>query len=253
MITRRVAPCLLLSGKKLVKTVQFADPKYVGDPINAVKIFNDKEVDEILIFDIDASMQDKKPQFEYLKEVVSEAFIPISYGGGIRTIEDVDTLFRIGVEKVCLNAINSESLSLIKDSSEKYGSQSIVGAVDIKKNFFGKLQVFFKNKKYKTSKDPISYIKDLENAGVGEICINFVDRDGTFKGYDLDFIKQVTEFLKVPLVVIGGAGSIEHFSQAFSAGASAVCAGSMFVFHGPHRAVLINYPNNTLIDKVKFG
>lgn len=252
MITRRIAPCLLLSGRKLVKTVKYDSPKYVGDPINAVKIFNDKEVDEILILDIEASVKGQKPQFDYLQEVVSEAFVPISYGGGISSLEDVDKLLQMGIEKICLHSVNSQSFELIKLASAKYGAQSVVGMVDVKKSFFGKNEVYYKNHKLKTRLNLIDYIKEMQEAGAGEIGINFVDRDGTYKGFDNQLISEISSQLSVPLIVVGGAGNYEHLSEAFKSGASAVCAGSLFVFHGPHKAVLISYPDVNTVENIKF-
>lgn len=253
MITRRIAPCLLLSGKKLVKTVKFDSPKYVGDPINAVKIFNDKEVDEIVLLDIDASLNLKPPQFDYLQEVVSEAFVPMCYGGGVSSMEHIDKLMQIGVEKVCLNSINAQSYDLITKASVKYGSQSIVGVVDIKKKFLGSNEVYFKCKNLKIKDSYIDHIIKMQNAGAGEIFINFVDRDGTYSGYDFDLIQNVSQRLSVPLIVAGGAGHFDHFAKAFKSGASAVCAGSLFVFHGPHKAVLINYPTRDQVEKIIFS
>lgn len=250
MITRRIAPCLLLSGRKLVKTVKFDSPKYIGDPINAVKIFNDKEVDEIVILDIEASLAGKKPQFNYLEEVVSESFVPLSYGGGITELEDIDRLLHMGIEKVCLNSINSQGFNLIAQASAKYGAQSIVGVIDFKKSFFGKNEVYFKNKKYKIDMSVKDYALALQAAGVGEILLNSVDRDGTYKGYDLSLIEEISSSLKVPLIAIGGAGKHSDFKDAFHAGASAVSAGSLFVYHGPHKAVLINYPSRNDIDRI---
>ena len=252
MINRRITPCLLLSGHKLVKTVKFDNPKYVGDPINAVKIFNDKEVDEIMIIDIDAALNGSEPQFDYLKEVVTESFVPICYGGGITRLDQIDKLLQIGIEKVSLNSVNAQGLDLVTLASQKHGAQSIVGAVDIKLNFLGQPKVFFKNKKYKTSLDYMSYVQALEKAGAGEILINFVDRDGTYKGYDFDLVKKISEALAVPTIFLGGASSENDFSKAFELGASAVAAGSLFVFHGPHRAVLINYPSRKNIENIIF-
>ena len=252
MITRRIAPCLLLSGRKLVKTVKFDSPKYVGDPINAVKIFNDKEVDEIMILDIDASLNGSAPQFDYLKEVVSESFVPITYGGGITNLEQIDKLLQLGIEKVSLNSVNSLGLDLISKAAAKHGSQSIIGAVDVKKNLLGQNKVYYKNKKYKTHYDLDTYVQEIEKAGAGEVLINFVDRDGTYKGYDFDLIKRISAQLSVPTVYLGGASSEQDFAKAFELGASAVCAGSLFVFHGPHRAVLINYPDRKTIEKIIF-
>lgn len=220
--------------------------------MNAVKIFNDKEVDELMILDIDASVSGSPPQFDFLKEVVSEAFIPLSYGGGIRTLEDIDQLLQMGIEKVCLNSVNANGFDLIAKASEKYGAQSVVGVIDVKKNIFGHTKVFFKNKKLKTDFDVLSYALKMQDAGAGEILINFVDFDGTFKGYNLELLSQVVKLLKVPVVIVGGAGQLDDFRKAFSCGASAVSAGSLFVYHGPHKAVLINYPTREQIEKIIF-
>ena len=252
MITRRIIPCLLLSGKKLVKTVQFKSPKYIGDPINAVKIFNDKEVDELMILDIEASLTGAAPQFEYLKEVVSEAFIPLSYGGGIRNLQHIDQLLQMGIEKVCLNSINATSFELIAAGAKKYGSQSILGIIDLKKNIFGKYGVYFKNKTFTTKLSIKDYALALQDVGAGEILINFVDTDGTYKGFDLNTLEEIVQLVRIPVVVVGGAGNLGHLKNAFDRGASAVSAGSLFVYHGPHKAVLINYPTREQIEKIIF-
>ncbi|MEK6627792.1 MAG: AglZ/HisF2 family acetamidino modification protein [Bdellovibrionota bacterium] len=253
MITRRVVPCLLLSGKKLVKTIKFGDAKYIGDPINAVKIFNDKEVDEIMILDIEASVQQKPPQFEYLSEVVSESFVPISYGGGINSLEHIDKLLQMGIEKVCLNSVNAKDFELITEASKKYGAQSVVGVIDIKKTLLGRNEIYFKNKKLSINMQPVEFAQSLQEFGAGEVLLNFVDRDGTYKGYDLELTKEISNRLKIPIVVVGGAGSVEDFKRAFHAGANAVSAGSLFVYHGPHKAVLINYPTRKQIEDIIFN
>jgi cyclase len=250
MITRRIVPSLLISGRKLVKTVKFSNPKYVGDPINAVKIFNDKEVDEIIILDIDASTKKTGPQFDFLREVVTESFVPLSYGGGISNLDQIDKLLQLGIEKVCLNSININNLDLITKAAEKHGAQSIVGVIDVKKNFFGKKKVYYKLSNESIDESVESYAKRLQQAGAGEIFLNFVDRDGTYSGYDLELIKSINSVLQVPLIVLGGAGSEDDFAKAFAAGANAVAAGSLFVFHGPHKAVLINYPDRKSIEKI---
>jgi cyclase len=243
MLQTRVIPVLLLKGKGLVKTVKFNNPKYIGDPFNAVKIFNEKEVDELLVLDIMASKESRGPNFELIKGIASECFMPLGYGGGIKNIEDVKRLFSIGIEKVVINTMSITDLTLIEDSSKIFGDQSIVACVDISKNIFGNYTIY----NHVSSKSEKISIEDhlisLQNAGIGEIIINSVDLDGTMKGFDIQLIKKVTKFIKVPLVVCGGAGSINDFKQAINAGANAVSAGSLFVYHGPHKAVLINYPS----------
>lgn len=252
MITRRIIPCLLISGKKLIKTVKFSNPKYVGDPINAVKIFNDKEVDEIIILDIDATEKKAGPQFEFLQEVITESFVPLSYGGGVKDLQQIDKLLLMGIEKVCINSANQQGLELITSAAEKHGAQSIVGVIDVKQTFFGKKKVYFKNTKTSLDESIESYAKRLQAAGAGEILLNFVDKDGSYEGYDFEMIEKISSKLEVPLVVLGGASNEQDFSKAFSLGASAVCAGSLFVFHGPHRAVLINYPERKTVEKIIF-
>jgi len=245
----RVIPCLLLRGTGLVKTVKFADPKYVGDIVNAVRIFNDKEVDELIILDIEAHRRGAI-QWDLVANTASEAFMPVCYGGGIRTVEDIKRLLKVGIEKVSINTAAHEDARLIERAAKELGSQSVVGAIDVKKNFLGRYVVVSHGGDRKRAPDVATWAKSLERAGAGEILINSVDRDGTQTGYDLDLVRQVTSAVRVPVIACGGAGKLEHFAQAIENGASAVAAGSMFVFHGPHRAVLITYPERK--DLVKW-
>lgn len=239
----RVIPVLLLKGGGLVKTVKFKEPRYVGDPVNAVKIFNEKEIDEIVILDIDASREKRSPNMQRIREIAGEAFIPLAYGGGISTIEQVKELFYIGVEKVIFNYQAIHQPQLLTEAAKLVGSQSVVASIDVKKNLFGKYKVYGLNGTLQTGKDPISFAKELQAAGAGEIFLNVIDKDGTYKGYDTELIAQVTAVLDIPLIACGGAGSMEDFYQAISSGASAVAAGSYFVFQRPHQAVLISYPS----------
>lgn len=247
----RVIPVLLLKSGGLVKTVKFKDPKYVGDPVNAVKIFNEKEIDEIVILDIDASREKRSPNMQRIREIAGEAFIPLAYGGGISTIDQVKELFYIGVEKVVFNYQAIQQPSLLTEAAKLVGSQSVVASIDVKKNLFGKYKVYGLNGTLQTGKDPVSFAREMQDAGAGEIFLNVIDRDGTYKGYDTDLISQVTSVLDIPLIACGGAGSIEDFFHAISNGASAVAAGSYFVFQRPHQAVLISYPaQQELISKL---
>lgn len=230
-----------MKNRGLYKGIQFKNHKYVGDPINTVRIFNEKEVDELIIFDIEASLKDKPIDFEYLEIVVSEAFMPIGYGGGIKSVEDAKKLFKIGIEKVILNTYAVLNFNLVKDLVEAFGSQSIVFCLDVKRTFWGK-RVFIKSGTTKTKYTPLELVKIMEDLGVGEIIVNSIDMDGTFKGYDLDLIREIAKNLKIPVIASGGAGSIQDFKKAKDAGAHACAAGSMFVFHMPHRAVVISYP-----------
>jgi imidazole glycerol-phosphate synthase subunit HisF len=239
----RVIPVLLLHKGGLVKSVKFKNYTYVGDPINAVKIFNEKEIDEIVVLDIDASREKRAPDLERIKDIAGEAFIPLAYGGGITTIEQVKELFYIGIEKVILNHTAIQNPSLITEAAGLVGSQSVVVSVDVKKNLFGKYKVFTLNGANATGEDPVAFAKRMQDIGAGELFLNVIDKDGTYGGYDLELVKKVTGVLDIPLIICGGAGSVEDFTAAVKNGASAVAAGSMFVFQRPHQAVLISYPS----------
>ncbi len=244
MIRPRVIPALLLKGQGLVKTVKFKDPKYLGDPINIVRIFNDKEVDEIVLLDITATPQNRGPQFEVLKDIASEVFIPLAYGGGIRSMEDVRTLLSIGIEKLIMNTSAVENPSLIRDTADHAGSQAVVVSMDVKKNFLGKYEVFTRCGQKKTGLDPVKHAMEVEKMGAGEILLNSIDCDGMMQGYDIELVRRVADAVKVPVVACGGAGNLAHVAEVIQQGhASAAAAGSMFVFQGPLRGVLISYPS----------
>lgn len=246
----RVIPCLLVSGNGLVKTRQFKDPVYIGDPVNAVRIFSDKEADEIVILDIDATREVREPNFELIAEMAGEAFMPVAYGGGIRNIEQIRRLIRSGVEKVVINTLATESTDIIKAAADIFGSQAIVGAVDVRRKLFGSYAVVAKGATVETRLNLQHHIEMMVHAGIGELFINDVDRDGAMGGYDLKLVKAVSQS-PVPVIVCGGAGNIEHLREAVhEGGASAVAAGSMFVFHGKHRAVLISYPKGSDLKKI---
>lgn len=245
----RVIPVLLLHKGGLVKSVKFKDYKYVGDPINAVKIFNEKEIDEIVILDIDASRDKRGPNMQQLKEIASEAFIPLAYGGGISTIEEIKELFYLGVEKVVLNSAAFSNPSLINDAAKLVGSQSVVVSVDVKKSWLGTYKVYYSNGTRNTRMEPVQYCKKMEETGAGEIFLNSIEKDGTFEGFDTGLISQVTHALGIPVIVCGGAGSLADFRDAINHGASAVAAGSYFVFQRPHKAVLITYPSQEDLKK----
>lgn len=251
MLTTRVIPCLLLRNQGLVKTIKFKDPKYVGDPINAVKIFNEKEVDEIVFLDILASRENRKPNFDLIVNIASECFMPLCYGGGIRTIDDIKKIFSLGVEKVSINSYAIENPQFIKEASSLFGSQSIVVSIDVKKNWSGKYELYNARKRRIVKIDPVDYSRKMEGMGAGEILLNSVDRDGMMQGYNIDLIKNVCETVNIPVIACGGAGSIDDFSDAIRLGkAQAVAAGSMFVFKGRYRAVLISYPSHEELERV---
>ena len=251
MLRSRITPCLLVHKKGLVKTVEFGNPKYVGDPINAVKIFNEKEVDELCLLDIGATTEGRSPAYNEINEIVSEAFMPIGYGGGIHTMDQVERLFKIGVEKVIMNTAAFENEELIKEASSVFGNQSIVVSIDIKKDFWGEYKVYTRSGKSKQKIDLLTAVKKMQDLGAGEIILNNIDRDGTMMGYDLEPINRISKATEVPLVALGGAATIDDFVAAIQHGAAAVSAGSMFVYQGVHKAVLISYiTSDTLENKL---
>src|SRR5580704_11212008 len=248
----RVIPALLIQNGGLVKSVKFADHKYVGDPINAVKIFNEKEVDEIVVLDISATKEKRPPNMKQIKEIASEAFMPLGYGGGITRIEEIAELINVGVEKVILNTSAFYTPQLVSEGAKYVGSQSIVVSIDVKKNLWRKYKVFINNGTKNTNEDPVIYAKKMEDYGAGEIFLNSIDKDGTFSGYDTELIHLISSNLNIPVVAIGGAATVNDFTQAIKSGASAVSAGSMFVFQGPHKAVLISYPSQNILRELVF-
>lgn len=250
MIKTRVIPCLLLKGKGLVKTERFGNPRYLGDPINIVKIFNEKEAHEIAILDIMATAEGSGPNIDYLKDIASEAFMPLAYGGGVRNIEDIRRIFNTGFEKVIINTAAFNNPRLIEEASAQFGIQSIVVSMDAKRTFIGKYEVFLQNGRLGTKISPAAHAKEMERRGAGEILVTSIDREGTMSGYDLELIKSVSSVVDIPVLANGGAGELQHFAQAVQAGgASGVVAGSMFVFHGKHRGVLISFPDERELSK----
>jgi len=250
MLQTRIIPTLLLKNRGFYKGIKFKNHKYVGDPINTIKIFNEKEVDELVIFDIIASKENKEIDFDYLKEVVSEAFMPIGYGGGVKSVNDAKRLFAIGIEKVILNTSAILNPDLVKELVDIFGSQSVVFSLDVKKTFFGGKKVFIKSGTKNTKLNPLDVALLMEQLGVGEIILNDIDKDGTFSGYNLEMIREISSKLSIPLIASGGASKIEDFKLAIKAGAHACAAGSMFVYHMPHRAVVISYPKYEEIKKL---
>lgn len=245
MFRARVIPCLLLRGHGLVKTRKFKGAVYVGDPINAVRIFSEKEVDELVILDIDASREGREPNYELIAEIAGECFMPVAYGGGIKSLTQIRRLIRSGIEKVVINSAAVESVVVVREAASMFGSQAVVGGIDVRRTLLGEYRVFAKSGTQGTKISPEEHAAVLVEAGVGEIFLNNIDNDGQMEGYDLVLIKRVSNRVNVPVVACGGAGTIEHLNQAISeGGASAVAAGSMFVFQGRHRAVLINYPRD---------
>ncbi len=246
----RVIPILLLRGKGLVKTVKFKEPKYIGDPINSVRIFNEKEVDELVFLDITATPEGRGPDFELLADIAGEAFMPMAYGGGITSLEQVKRIFSLGFEKVVIDSAAYDAPQLIRDAVAIYGSQSIVGCVDVRRTLLGRYELSSHAGKTKQTAGLTAHVGELERLGIGEIIVNSVDRDGTQSGYDLKLLREVSSVVSIPVVACGGASSLDDFVAAVhEGGASAVAAGSLFVFVGPHRAVLINYPARADLTK----
>jgi len=246
MLRKRVIPVLLINDGDLVKTIKFKNPRYIGDPINAVKIFNEKEVDELIVLDI--TRKKNKINYEFIQDLANECFMPFGYGGGIKSVEQAIKIIKLGAEKIILNT-NSLDEKLLQKLIKLIGSQSIVISIDIKSNFFGKQFVYLNHGKIKINDTPISFAKKMEKIGVGEIILNFIDREGTFNGYDLNLIRTISNEVKIPVVALGGAGSMKDLRDGFEAGASAVAAGSKFIFFGPNRAVLINYIDHDELEK----
>ena len=251
MIRPRVIPVLLLRGEGLVKGVQFKDYKYVGDPMNAVKIFSNKEVDELLFLDIFATTEHRPISLDLVRKIADEAYMPFGVGGGIRTVGEIRSLLAAGAEKISLNTTAVENPGLIEETAGFSGSQSVVVSIDIKKDWKGNYQVFTHSGNKPTGLHPVDWAMKAEKLGAGEIMLNCIDRDGTMKGYDLKLIAEVSKAVTIPVIACGGAGKVQDLADAVHvAGASAAAAGSIFVFHGPKRAVLINVPSENELHVV---
>lgn len=250
MLNIRVIPCLLLRNGGLVKSVKFKNHMYIGDPINAVRIFNDKEVDELVFLDIGARLNGKGPNFEVLADISSEAFMPFGYGGGITNIDEIKKLYAIGVEKIIINTAAFECPELVSRAADIAGSSGVVVSIDVRKSLLGKYSVMTRCGSFDTALHPVEYAQRMESLGAGEILLNAINHDGMMQGYDLDLVGQVSRAVSIPVVSVGGAGNITHFRDAIAAGASAVGAGSMFVFHGRHRAVLMTYPTHSELKDI---
>lgn len=248
MLKHRVIPCLLLRNRGLVKTLKFANPKYVGDPINAIRIFNEKEVDELLVLDIEASKTKREPDYDLIEQFAGECFMPLTYGGGITTVDQAKRLFTIGVEKVSIQTSAINDLKLVSEIASRYGNQSVVVSIDIKKNMLGRQKLYCASSGKVLDQDWHQFMTQAVAAGAGEILLTSVDRDGTMSGMDILLIETAARSCPVPLIAAGGVGSLMDMKKAVTAGASAVAAGAFFVYHGPRRAVLITYPKyNELI------
>lgn len=247
MLRPRIIPCLLVHKGGLVKTQQFKDPKYVGDPINAVRIFNEKEADELMVLDIDATVNRVAPDFALIAKLAAECRMPLCYGGGVTTAEQAVRIVDMGVEKVAVSAAAVANPSLLTEMAAAVGRQSVVAVLDVRKRsglFTAGYELCTHNGKLVLKLDPVAFTKQLQDAGAGEIVINSIDRDGLMQGYDLELATQFKQALKVPVTFLGGSGSLDHMSELISnLGVVGAAAGSLFVFKGKYRAVLINYPS----------
>lgn len=246
----RIIPVLLINKGGLYKTVRFKNPKYVGDPVNAIRVFNNKFVDEIIVLDYNATIEKRNPDFGLLEDMASQCFMPLCYGGGIRSTDDISKIIQCGVEKIALNSEAFENYRLVEDAAKKFGSSSVVLSVDVRENMFGEYQVVTHSATKATGLRPDLYAKQMEDRGIGEILVNSVNLDGTMKGYDLRLIKLISGVVNVPVIACGGAGDINHLKEVYDAGATAMAAGSMFIFHGKHRGVLINYPDENTLNSL---
>lgn len=244
MLTTRVMPCLLLRHGALVKTIRFQNPAYVGDPTNAIKIYNEKEVDELVVLDITATVEGRAPAFGVIEMFASECFMPVAYGGGLNRVEDVAQVFRLGIEKVVINSHALRQPAFIRELSDRFGAQAVVVSIDAKRKPGGGYEVFIHGGRQATGMDPRAFAVQMSEHGAGEIFLNSIDRDGTMEGYDLELIRSVTAAVDVPVIACGGAGRVADFGRAVKeGGAAAVAAGSMVVYFGRNRAVLINFPS----------
>lgn len=250
MLRPRIIPSLLVHENGLVKTANFKNPKYVGDPINAVKIFNEKEVDELAVFDIDATVLGKEPNYSLIEKLASQSRMPLCYGGGVKTVEQAQKIFSLGIEKIALSSAVLQNPSLITEISDRVGAQSVIVVLDVKKKLLGGYEVYTHNGKKATGINPFKFAEEAQKLGAGEIVINSIDKDGVMKGYDMELISKIREKITVPMTVLGGAGSLQDIEKVIDKhGVIGVAAGSLFVFKGPYKAVLINYP--TQIEKNK--
>lgn len=251
MLRSRVIPSLLLLNDALVKTTKFNNPNYIGDPINTVRIFNELEVDELVFLDIAATNDHRSPNLQLLTEIANECFMPLGYGGGLNNFQTVKDIFSIGFEKIILNSICYEQPSFVTRISEHYGNQAVVASVDVKKNIWGKYEVFSHSGKKKIKKNLLEWVIELEKLGAGEILLTSIDKEGTWSGFDLNLIKQVTEVINIPVIAHGGAGIIQHIGEAIHlSNASAVALGSMVVYQQKGMGVLVNFPEERELNRI---
>lgn len=254
MLRTRVIPCLLLKNESLVKTIRFKEYNYIGDPINTVRIFNELEVDELMFLDIFASKEKRNINYNILKDIANECFMPLSYGGNIKSLDDAKKIFEIGFEKVVINSNAFNNLRLIEEIANYFGKQSIVGSIDVKKTFFGGQAVYSHHGRKKQHYDVVTWAKTLEKAGIGELLITSIDKEGSWKGYDIELIKSVTDAVHVPVIANGGCGRVEHIGEVVKkANASACAVGSMVLYQKKGMGVLVNFPDRKKLEDTLHG
>ena len=250
MLRTRIIPCLLLRDEALVKTVRFGRFGYVGDPLNTCRIFNELFVDELVFLDILAHRPGREPNFKILQDISNECFMPLAYGGGIRSIKTAERIFNIGFEKIVLNSAPFENPSLIAELAATFGSQSIIAAVDVRRTFWGNYEVYSHSGKRKQKRHPVDWAREIEHQGAGELLLTSIDREGTWKGVDINLTQMVADAVNIPVIAHGGAGNVEEIGEAVHCGhASAVALGSLVVYQGPGRGVLINFPDRVILEK----
>ena len=240
---KRIIPCLLLQNESLVKTIRFKKPSYIGDAINTVRIFNELEVDELILLDITATTSKSEPNFDLLKDIASECFMPLAYGGGVNTLEQAKKIIKIGYEKVIINSAAYSDKDLITQIADELGSQCVLGSIDVKKNLFGSYNVYSQSGKKKENVNPFEWAKELQELGAGEIMITSINQEGTWEGFDMGLIKKITKQVNVPVIAHGGAGSGRDIEQVFSLSVNAAAVGSMVVYQKKGMGVLVNMKN----------
>ena len=251
MLRTRVIPCLLLKNQSLVKTVKFKEYNYIGDPVNTVRIFNELEVDELMFLDIFASKENRNINFKILENIANECFMPLSYGGNIKSLDDAKEIFQIGFEKVVINSNSFNNLKLINDISSHFGSQSVVCSLDVKNSFWGGQKIYSHHGKKKQNIDIISWVKELEKSGAGELLVTSIDKEGSWEGYDIELIKSITNNVQIPVIANGGCGKVEHLGEVVNkANASACAVGSMVVYQKKGMGVLVNFPDQDKLREI---
>lgn len=250
MLRTRIIPALLLRNECLVKTIYFGKFTYVGDPCNTVRIFNELEVDELLFLDITATREGRPPNLKVLAEIANECFMPLGYGGGVRTFDNARAILEIGFEKVAINSFASEKPAFVTQLAEHFGNQAVIASIDVKKDLWGRYRVFTHAGKRSTGRDPVEWAQELVALGAGEILLTSIDREGTWEGFDLELVKDVTAAVNIPVIAHGGAGTVAHVGAVVKqAGASAVALGSMVVFQKKGMGVLINFPDKNILNR----